>query len=205
MRSVLAAGLALVLVATGLAAATDGFRAFTTESARRLAVVRAPRPLPDVLLEDQRGLPFRLEGLEGQPLLVEFVYTRCTSYCVALGTAFQRMRRALVREHLPVRLLSISFDPRHDDLGRLREYAARYGARAPRWRVARPVHPDSLPALLRAFGVKVIGDGLGGFTHNAAIMLVDRQGRLARIYDWDAPAAAIRGVRRLLRSDGGRA
>lgn len=202
MRSVLAASLALALVVGGLAAGTGGFRAFTTESARRLAVARSPRPLPDVLLEDQRGRRFRLNDLRGHPVLVEFIYTRCTSYCVALGTAFQRMKRTLAREGSPVRLLSISFDPRHDDLARLREYAGRYGARAPRWRVARPVDPGRLPTLLQAFGVKVIGDGLGGFTHNAAIMLVDRDGRLSHIYDWDAPDAAVRGARGLLHGGG---
>jgi protein SCO1/2 len=47
---------------------------------------------------------------------------------------------------------------------------------------------------MRAFGVTVIPDGLGGFVHNAAIAVVDPEGRLVAIMDWDAPADAARYV-----------
>ena len=34
---------------------TDGFTAFTAETARRVEILRSPRALPDVTLEDQNG------------------------------------------------------------------------------------------------------------------------------------------------------
>ncbi|HKK07071.1 MAG TPA: SCO family protein [Gammaproteobacteria bacterium] len=196
MRTVLAAALAFTAVIAALSLATDGFEAFTTESARRLEVMRSPRRLPDVLLEDQAGRRFRLSDLRGRPVVVEFIYTRCTSYCVALGNAFQQIQRAVLKDGLQVSLLSVSFDPDHDSVPRLAAYARRYGAQARLWRVARPVHPAALEALLDACGVKVISDGLGGYTHNAAILLVGPRGRLLHIYDWDAAKAALRGARR---------
>jgi len=52
-----------VICATGgalLWRGTDGFRAFTTEQARRLAVATHPRALPAVALDDQDGRPFTL-------------------------------------------------------------------------------------------------------------------------------------------------
>jgi len=196
MRTVLAAALLLTAVISALSVATDGFEAFTTESARRLEVARSSRALPDVLLEDQTGRRFRLDELRGRAVVVEFIYTRCTSYCVALGNAFQQIQRAVLKDGLRVSLLSVSFDPAHDSVSRLAAYARRYGARPRLWRVARPVQPAALRALLDACGVKVISDGLGGYTHNAAILLVGSRGRLVHIYDWDAAKAALRGARR---------
>ena len=40
----------------------------------------------------------------------------------------------------------------------------------------------------------MIEDEAGGFTHNAAIHLVDREGRLTRIYDQDDIEAALEGI-----------
>ena len=51
-----------------------------------------------------------------------------------------------------------------------------------------------LKRLLAVFGIVVIQDESGGFTHNAAIHLVDRNGRLARIYDQDDIEAALEGI-----------
>ena len=55
----------LVICATGGALVwrgTDGFRAFTTEQARRNAVARSPRTLPEIALDDQDGQPFTLSA-----------------------------------------------------------------------------------------------------------------------------------------------
>jgi protein SCO1/2 len=84
-------------------------------------------------------------------------------------------------------LLSISFDPQNDDREALRLYGDRYGAKAPRWRIAALADARGLAALMQSFGVVVIPDGMGGFIHNSAVYLVDARGRLARILDPDSP------------------
>jgi len=69
---------AILVLAAGLAVAnavTDGFEAYTLESARRLAALRSPAPLPDLALELADGGRARLSGLRGEVLLVDFVYT----------------------------------------------------------------------------------------------------------------------------------
>ena len=62
------------------------------------------------------------------------------------------------------------------------------------WSLARVRDDAELKRLLAVFGVVVIQDESGGFTHNAAIHLVDRNGRLARIYDQDDIEAALEGI-----------
>lgn len=175
---------------------TDGLRAFTAETARREAVLRAPRPVPAVPLEDQDGRRFTLDEYRGRRVAVEFIYTRCASVCLSLGTAFRQIRDAVPPQKLgsEFALVSLSFDPEHDDPAALSTWAAAHGADGRYWRVARAADPARLQALLDAFGIVVVPDGLGGFEHNAAIHLLGPDGRLARIADIEDPRGFLANI-----------
>jgi protein SCO1 len=182
------------VLAAGIAAlswATEGFRVITSEGARRLAVERSPSPLPDVAMVDQSGHSFSFADYRGRTVLVDFIYTRCPTICGVLGDDFRDVldlarRRATAGDF---DLLSISFDPDRDNRQALQQYGERYGAAAPRWRVAAAADRSGLASLLRSFGAVVIPDGIGGFVHTSAVYLVDPRGRLARVFDPDAPPA----------------
>lgn len=192
LRALLASLLILTAGITALARATDGFRAFTSESARRLDIREHPRALPGVELQMADGRRIGLDAFSGRWLLVDFIYTRCTTYCSVQGSAFARLQDRLATPiaNGQVALLSISFDPEHDDPDRLADYPKRFGDRGAGWSAARPTSASGLDSLLRVFGVSAIPDGLGGFVHNAAIAVVDPRGRLVAIVDWDDPFAA---------------
>ena len=186
----------LLICATGgalLWRGTDGFRAFTTEQARRVSIAANPRILPLVALDDQDGHAFTLASYRGAPLAVDFVYTQCVTLCTRLSASFQRLDRAeRSRGDGRLRLVTISFDPR-DTPEQLRAYSARYQADGRDWRFARVHDARELPQLLSAFGITVIPDGRGDFQHNAAVHLLDVEGRLARVLDIDvAPSEAAR-------------
>jgi protein SCO1/2 len=193
----LSLSLALLLAGgAALYAATDGFQAFTTESARRIAVRRQPVAVPAVALQTQSGERIDLAGLRGKWLLVDFIYTRCPGYCVALGSEFaqlqQRLAAPLARGQ--VELLSISFDPAHDTPPELGAYLQRARSRGAGWLAARPVEADALARLERSFGITVIEGAAGEYTHNAAIHVVDPQGRLVEIVGLGQSALAARTV-----------
>lgn len=179
------------IVLAGLAAfawITDGFRAVTSETARRLAVAEAPPRLPDVALLDPGLAPRPLRGLladDGRVALVDFIYTRCESICTALGSEYQQLQREIAGRGLRdrVRLLSISFDPAHDRPDVLAGYARRLRADPGLWQITTVAESSDLDPLLRIFGIVVIPDGLGGYAHNAAIHVVSPDGRLLRIRD----------------------
>lgn len=188
-RSVAVTALVTLLGSGAFWWGTDGFTAFTAETARRADILRAPRPLPAAVLEDQDGRVFGLDDYRGRLLAVEFIYTRCTTICNSLGMAFRQIRDRVPAEALgrDVALLSISFDPERDDPPSLKSYGIAHGADGEHWRLARVRDAAQLRALLEAFGVVVIADRFGGFEHNAAIHLVGRDGRLVEIRDLDAP------------------
>jgi protein SCO1/2 len=127
--------------------------------------------------------------------LVDFIYTRCPTVCQALGSEYQRMQAELVHSDAPVQLLSLSFDPAHDDVPALAGYAKLHQAAA-RWWIAVPAAADS-QRLLGEFGVVAVPDGFGGYVHNGAIHLLDAGGRLREVFDYDDWPQALAAARQL--------
>jgi protein SCO1/2 len=196
LRTLLASCLLLLLGGTALTVATDGFHAFTTETARRVAVRRHPPQVPPVPLETQAGTRINLTDLRGKWVLVDFIYTRCITYCQVLGGEFAQLQEQLAAPIAQDRLLllSISFDPRHDTPAELAAYQARFRRRGAGWLAARPLHDDGLKQLLHTFGITVIPDTLGGYVHNTAIAIVNPQGRLVQILDMGDPQVVAKSV-----------
>jgi protein SCO1/2 len=117
--------------------------------------------------------------------------------CRVAGTQVQALARSLEDQGLADRamLVTISFDPARDTPEVLRAHGRKLGADPARWRVARPAEPSRVGALLDAFGIVAIPDGRGEFQHNGAVHLLDRSGRLAAIFDYEARDDILRAVR----------
>lgn len=191
-------GLALIagVVAAGAGLlwwGTDGLTIFTAETARREAVAAAPRTLPEVTLESDAGQTTSLTALSGRVLLVNFIYTRCPTICSVQGSDFEQARTAIVDQGLAgdIALVSISFDPEHDGPEELDFYASRFGGVDDNWHFFRAPSATETAVLLEAAEVIVLPDGFGGFVHNSAIHVIDREGRLVRILDDDAWREAL--------------
>jgi protein SCO1/2 len=175
---------------------TEGGRAFTSESLRRLQVEKNAPRLPALAVIDERGKTQALPVLVAEGPLVwiaDFFYARCTSLCLAQGTVMAQLQRQILEQGLEHRvgLLSISFDPAHDRPDVLQSYARRMGAEPGVWRFATLARPDERRALLAHFGLVVIPAPLGEFEHNAALYVISADGRLLHIEDMEAPQRAL--------------
>ena len=126
-------------------------------------------------------------------MLVDFIYTNCLTLCSVQGAEFARVQRELAAPIAAgrVALLSVSFDPTRDTPAALRAYVRSHRGDGAGWLAARPVSEADLAELRRVFGVVVIPDGMGGFTHNAAILVVDPSGKLVNVLDWDDVRGAV--------------
>lgn len=199
--AVLVAGLGLTITWQS----TNGFRAFTWESYRRLQVEAQPLAVPNILLQDHNGERLDLESLRGKVLVVNFIYTRCSTVCGTTGLVYSHLQAVTVQHGYAdkVRLLSISLDPQYDTPGMLHGYLQRFSRLFDgNWKVLRPLQPQQAQHLLRQLGVVSIPDGTGGITHNAATHIIDQQGRLVRIIDEDQPEQVLLAIRQLLPSPG---
>ena len=179
---------------------THDFQVWTAEGARRLEVALQPVATPAVPI-DGPGLstqPLSTLLADGQSVtLIDFVYTRCTTVCLTLGSVYQQMQAALQEAGKTdaaarrVKLLSISFDGAHDTPKIMQAYAARLGADPALWRFARVPDVKQTRRLLADFQVVVVTDGRGDFEHNAALLVIDQRGRLVRIFDYAEQQLAL--------------
>ncbi len=94
--------------------------------------VRTSYRVPDVTLVDRTGATVSLRKLleVDEPVLLQFIFTTCTTICPAMSATFAAARQELAGDR--VRMISITIDPHHDTPERLQDYASRYGA-GPGW------------------------------------------------------------------------
>jgi len=114
----------------------------------------APRAsVPDVMLLDQGGrrVRFRSDVLRDRVVVIDFVFTTCTTICPVLSSTFARLQERLgERLGHDVHLVSVSLDPVRDTPERLRAYAARHHA-GPHWTWLTGPN-DQVERLLKALG-----------------------------------------------------
>lgn len=90
----------------------------------------AQYPVPDVMLTNQDGEHVSLRQLlaGSKPVMLNYIFTSCTTICPVLSASFAHTQRKLGDEADQVRLVSISIDPEHDTPARLQDYARRFRA-----------------------------------------------------------------------------
>jgi protein SCO1/2 len=161
-------------------------------------VAEAPVPVSPLRVIDSRGVSLELWNGDSttRVWLVTFVYTRCPTLCLALGSEFQQLQ-ASMRGTEGVRLASLSFDRAHDSPAALAMYAEHHHADPARWLVAVPDGDIALSRLLHETGVVAIDDGAGGYAHNAAIHVVTASGKLVALFDLERYADALAYAREL--------
>jgi len=86
--------------------------------------------VPDVALVRADGARVKLaqELDDGRPLLLDFVYTTCTTICPVLSQTFAEVQKRLGSDASKVKMISISIDPEEDTPARLTEYSKRFHA-----------------------------------------------------------------------------
>jgi protein SCO1 len=196
--TLLCCGVLLAVFAAAVARISNGFELWTFESLRRAQAQQGllqASPLAATLSDGSQRVLWA-GGAAPRAFLVDFIYTRCPTVCQSLGSEYQRMQAELARQAAPVQLVSLSFDPAHDDVAALAAYASLHHAEPARWWIAVPAAADS-QRLLGELGVVAVPDGLGGYLHNGAIHLLDGEGRLREVFDDDDWPQALVAAQRL--------
>ena len=159
--------------------------------ARRLKLLEAPHAtvkpgdaVPDFTLIDQAGHRVTLSQLAGKVVAVTFIYTSCPlpDYCFRLANNFGQLnQRFASRMGRDLVLLSISFDPVHDQPKVLEQYASTWKADPESWHfLTGPL--DEVKTVSRRFGLNFWPDEVY-VTHSLHTLVIDRQGRLAADFE----------------------
>lgn len=182
---------------------TDGFTAYTAESARVTKLIEEKPAFPDVLIEDSEGRTYSISEFEGKYVFITFIYTGCTTICIKLEENMAQVYDLVPDEYLgeEIVFLSISFDPARDDPATLDRYKDLFKSDGETWRMARIPEKTQLDSLLNKFGVTVIPDDSGNFAHNSAFYLVNRQGTLVNVMDFTKVTEAANTLRQYVETD----
>jgi len=87
--------------------------------------------IPDIEVLDQNGrkLHFYTDLVKGQTVVINFIFTTCTTICPPLGATFARVQKELGdKVGRDVRFISISVDPATDTPERLKAWGAKFHA-----------------------------------------------------------------------------
>lgn len=159
--------------------------------ARRLQLLEDPartlatgQPVADFELIDQTGRRVALSQFAGKIVALTFIYTSCPlpDYCFRLSNNFGRLNKRFAdRMGRDLVLLSISFDPVHDQPKVLAKYASTWKADPKSWHFLTGALPD-VKAVCRQFGLNFWQEE-GALTHSLHTVVIDRQGKLVANFE----------------------
>jgi cytochrome oxidase Cu insertion factor (SCO1/SenC/PrrC family) len=145
--------------------------------------------IPDVELLDQDGrkVRFYTDLVKGKVVVVNYIFTTCTTVCPPLGATFARVQKQLgERAGRDVHFISISVDPATDTPERLKAWGAKFHA-GPGWTLVTGPKPQ-VDELLRALGAAT-----GSPADHSPTVLVgnDAAGQWTRAYGIARPAVLV--------------
>jgi protein SCO1/2 len=161
-------------------------------------LLREPRPIAPFALTDQDGQAYTAAQLQGHWTLLFAGFTHCPDVCPTT-LALMAQLRARLPAAAPLELVFLSVDPERDTPARLKTYTSHFGG-AVRGVTAASAQLDAFCASLGIAYLKVPGATATDYTmdHSAALVLLDRQGRVAGYFTpphkLDTLAADLAGI-----------
>lgn len=145
--------------------------------------------IPDVSLVDQDGKPvhFYSDLVRGKVVMINFVFTSCTTICPPMGATFGKVQQLLGdRAGRDVHLISVSVDPATDTPERMKAWGRKFGA-GPGWTLVTGQR-ETVVQLLKALGVYT-----ANLNDHTPLVLAgnDPRGEWTRAYGLAAPAKLV--------------
>jgi len=138
------------------------------------------QPVPDFSLMSHKREQIKLSRFAGSVVAITFLYTHCPlpNYCFRLSNNFGIVQRRFAdRMGRDLVLLSITFDPEHDQPEVLAQYAGHWkAANTKGWYFLTGALPEIQKVSL-AFGMNFSPDE-GLMTHGLHTVILDRNGRM---------------------------
>lgn len=135
--------------------------------------------VPDFTLQDQNRQPITLSNFAGKVIVLNFIYTRCMlpNFCFRSSNNFgvlqKRFKERLGRDLV---LLTITFDPGHDQPEVLSKYAGTWKADPKTWHFLTGP-PADVRRVCDMFGEDAFQDE-GLMTHSLHTAIIDSKGNL---------------------------
>jgi protein SCO1/2 len=140
-----------ILTATLAYVATLGIAAAGVQTLVSRSTVAYQAPEVTLVRADGQRVSLPRELDDGRPVLLNFIFTTCSSICPLTSRTLEEFQHKLGSDASHIHLMSISIDPEQDTPQRLSEYAQRFHA-GPEWQYYTGTLTASIAAQ-RAFDV----------------------------------------------------
>ena len=110
----------------------DSVALLAVPNARVTSASQYPIPAVRLVRDDGKVVLLPEELNDGRPVVLNFIFTTCSSTCPLMSQTFAQFDSELGADRGRVHLMSISTDPEEDTPARLREYAQKFHA-GPEW------------------------------------------------------------------------
>ena len=145
-----------------------------------------PRQLVNFSLTDRTGRTVTRSELNGEFLVVDFLFTSCSLTCPAVNRHMAQIQQ-LTTNQPDVRLVSLTVDPRDDTTEVLAKYGERFGADTNRWLFLTGAKTTLYDLIGTSFLAQDSDDPFsympGNFSHTERIAVVDPQGQVQAYFD----------------------
>jgi cytochrome oxidase Cu insertion factor (SCO1/SenC/PrrC family)/thiol-disulfide isomerase/thioredoxin len=150
---------------------------------------------PDFTLSDQFGQPASLHSFRGKVVILAFNDSECTTVCPLTTTAMLDAKAMLGKAGSDVRLLGVDANPAATSLEDVWSYSELHGM-LHAWRFLTGSLPQ-LKQVWKRYGIEAAIER-GEVTHTPALFVIDRQGRLSRLYMTQMSYTAVPQLGQLL-------
>lgn len=142
--------------------------------------------VPEFEATTQSGETITEEDLIGQWLVVDFVFTNCTTVCLPMTSNMKKLQDKLAEEKIEnVHLVSFSVDPDNDTPEVLSAYAEEYGANLDNWTFLTGYDFDTVVDIsMNSFKNLVAPppEGDDQVSHGTSFFLVNPKGEIMKNY-----------------------
>ena len=135
---------------------------------------------------NQEGKQVTEKDMEGKVAVVEYFFTTCKGICPKMNANMQQIYQQFNREP-DFRILSHTVDPETDSVPRMKRYADSLGADVGHWWFLTGSKDSLYAAARNSYLLDDPKNNTGSmdeqFIHTQFFALVDRQGKIRKIYD----------------------
>jgi cytochrome oxidase Cu insertion factor (SCO1/SenC/PrrC family)/thiol-disulfide isomerase/thioredoxin len=146
-------------------------------------------------LSDQFGRTVSLDSYHGKVVILAFNDSECTTVCPLTTTAMLDAKATLGKAGSQVQLLGVDADPAATSLEDVWSYSELHGM-LHSWRFLTGTLPQ-LKQVWKDYGIEAAVED-GEITHTPALFVIDRQGRLSRLYMTQMSYTAVPQLGQLL-------
>jgi protein SCO1 len=140
---------------------------------------------PEFQLSNLEGAPVSSNDFKGKVQLVYFFYTNCPDVCLPSTYMLSKVQEGLKAKGVfgtKSDIISITMDPARDTPKVLKEFGDSYNSDASGWHFLRGDEAKTRD-LAEKYGIIIVKDKEGNYTHSNYVLLVDKKGVLRTYYD----------------------